>query len=231
MGLENKKLEALNEHKKGLMQKLFPKEGETTPQFRFPEFAGAGEWEEKALGDVGEIITGKTPSTSDESLWNGTIQFVTPTDISETKYQFKTQRTIVKSKSIKILPPNSIMYTCIASIGKMAMSIFPCSTNQQINSLVPFSEYNNDFIYYWLLHITPNIKSGVANNTLPIINKTEFSNFKILIPLDKKEQQKIADCLSSIDETIKAQSQKIEALKAHKKGLMQKLFPKIDGAV
>ncbi len=61
------------------------------PTLRFPEFRDAGDWVQKPLGDIGEIVTGKTPSTSDESLWNGDIQFVTPTDITEKKYQWKTQ--------------------------------------------------------------------------------------------------------------------------------------------
>ena len=195
------------------------------PRLRFPEFREAGNWIKKPLGDIGEIVTGKTPNTSDESLWNGEIQFVTPTDISEEKYQWKTQRSVLGHAMTKVLPKHSTMFTCIASIGKMALSVKPCITNQQINSIVPSGGYEPEFVYYSLLYIVPLIKSLQSNSTLPIINKTDFSKFIIPVPKLSSEQQKIADCLSSLDELIAAQARKVDALKTHKKGLMQQLFP------
>ncbi len=228
--LEAQKLVTLKTHKKGLMQQLFPAEGKTLPKLRFAEFRDEGEWEEKSLGQIGEIVTGKTPSTSDDSLWNGDIQFVTPTDISEEKYQWKTQRSIVRNKKTKVLPKHSTMFTCIASIGKMSLSVKPCITNQQINTLIPDKCYDNEFVYYSLLSIVHLIKATQANSTLPIINKTEFSKFTVPVPKTYAEQQKIADCLVSLDELITAQTQKLAALKTHKKGLMQQLFPVLDEA-
>ncbi|EOA8381090.1 restriction endonuclease subunit S [Campylobacter jejuni] len=225
---ESRKLKALEKYKKGLMQKLFPVEGKTLPEWRFPEFQGCGEWKYEEIGNIGEVITGKTPSTSDTALWDGDIQFVTPTDITENKYQCHTQRTVVKTPKMKVLPKHTIMFTCIASIGKMALSLYPCITNQQINSIIPKACYDNEFIYYSLLQKTPSIKSGFANSTLPIINKTDFSEIQIPVILDKKEQQKIADCLSEIDTIITEQSNKVEQLKIHKKGLMQGLFPSLE---
>lgn len=127
------------------------------PRLRFPEFREAGECEQKRLAEVGEIVTGKTPSTSDESLWDGDIQFVTPTDISEEKYQWKTQRSVAGNAATKVLPSYSTMFTCIASIGKMSLSVRPCITNQQINSVIPSKDYEKEFIYYSLLNIVPSI--------------------------------------------------------------------------
>lgn len=227
---ESRKLKVLEKYKKGLMQKLFPAEGKTLPEWRFPEFQGCEEWKYEEIGKIGEVITGKTPSTADSSLWDGDIQFVTPTDIMENKYQYHTQRTVVQSPKMKVLPKHTIMFTCIASIGKMALSLYPCITNQQINSIVPKSCYNNEFIYYSLLQKTFLIKSGFTNSTLPIINKTEFSKIQIPVILDKKEQQKIAECLSEVDTMITEQSNKVEQLKVHKKGLMQGLFPSLEEA-
>ena len=227
---ESRKLEALKKYKKGLMQKLFPADGKKLPEWRFPEFQGYGEWQYEEIGKIGEVITGKTPSTSDLSLWGGDVQFVTPTDIMENKYQYFTQRTVVKTPKMKVLPKYTIMFTCIASIGKMALSLYPCITNQQINSIVAKPLYNSEFIFYSLLQKTSLIKSGFANSTLPIINKTDFSKILIPIILDKKEQQKIADCLSEIDTIIMKQSNKLDQLNAHKKGLMQGLFPSIEEA-
>lgn len=195
------------------------------PELRFPEFEGDGEWIYKRLGETGKVITGKTPSTKDASLWNGEILFITPTDIDENqKYQLVTNRTIVRNRKLNILPEGSIAYTCIASIGKMSITAKESVTNQQINSIVVNANYHNEFIYYSLLHITPFIKSRPATSTLPIVNKTEFSAFRIGVPIPQ-EQQKIASCLSSLDELIAAHNDKLDALKDHKKGLLQNLFP------
>lgn len=227
---ESSKLKALEKHKKGLMQKLFPVEGKALPEWRFPEFQGCGEWKHEEIGKLGDVVTGKTPSTSDAALWDGDIQFVTPTDITENKYQYHTQRTVVGTPKIKILPKHTIMFTCIASIGKMALSVYPCVTNQQINSIIPKPCYDNEFIYYSLLQKSFSIKTKIPKSALPIINKTDFLKIKIPVVSDKNEQQKIANCLSEIDTMITEQSNKVEQLKKHKKGLMQGLFPSLEEA-
>lgn len=199
------------------------------PKLRFPEFQGAAGWETTPLSELGAIVTGKTPSTKEDDLWGGNILFITPTDITDDeKYQHSTQRTVVKTTGTKVLPPGSVVYTCIASIGKMALTVSPSITNQQINAVVPNGKTAREFIYYSLANLTPWIKSIPATSTLPIINKTQFSQFIIPHPKDKLEQQKITDCLSSLDELIAAQIQKLDMLKIHKKGLMQQLFPSSD---
>jgi type I restriction enzyme S subunit len=141
------------------------------------------------LADIGQIITGKTPTTTDLDLWDGDIQFVTPTDIRVDKYQYVTERTIKKTDKLKILPPKSIMFTCIASIGKMSLSLKPCVTNQQINSIIPKPEFNNEFVFYALSNISEFIKSTefIYN---AIINKTEFSKFKILTFFTRTNQNR-----------------------------------------
>lgn len=197
------------------------------PKLRFPEFRGADGWKTTPLGELGAIVTGKTPSTKEDNLWGGKILFITPTDITEgEKYQHSTQRTVVETRGTKVLPPGSVVYTCIASIGKMALTVVPSVTNQQINAVEPNGKTAQEFIYYSLANLTPWIKSIPATSTLPIINKTQFSKFIISHPNDKQEQRQIAECLSSVDEVIAAQARKLDALKTHKKGLMQQLFPR-----
>ena len=226
--LEEKKLSTLQKYKKGLLQKLFPQGKSKIPELRFPEFKNNGEWEEKKLGELGEIITGKTPNTNNSEFWNGDIQFVTPTDMNGNKYQYTTQRTVTRKSKVKILPYKSIMFTCIASIGKMSLSLYPSTTNQQINSIIPNEYYCNEFIYYALLNISYKIKSRSAILPFPIISKSEFLEFLINVPF-LIEQQKIADFLSSVDELIEKQEKKIVQLKQYKKGLLQGLFPNING--
>lgn len=194
------------------------------PNKRFPEFENSGEWEEKKLGAIGEIITGKTPSTSNKELWKNEILFVTPSDIKENKYQTKTER-MVTNINIKLLPIGSIMFSCIATIGKMAIAQEVCTTNQQINSIIVDKEKAyNEFIYYSLQSIIAKIKAKYEKDAFSIINKTEFSNIIIHVSPLNTEQQKIADFLSSVDELIELEQQKLEKLKEYKKGLLQSIF-------
>ena len=215
----------LEQYKKGVMQKIFAQELRFKPSpIEALEIGGDyPDWEEKKLGEVGEIVTGKTPSTADLNLWDGDIQFVTPTDIDGNKYQYQTRRTIKGLAQTKILPEKSIMFTCIASIGKMSLSVNPCVTNQQINSIIPYENYDKEFIYYSILNIVDFIKSTQSTNTLPIINKTDFSKFEINLP-SLTEQTKIAAFLSTLDEKINQCQAQIAKTEVWKKGLLQQLF-------
>ena len=215
----SKKQELLREYKKGLMQKIFSQ----AIRFKADDGSDYPDWVEKKLGDVGKIVTGKTPSTSNLELWNGGIDFITPTDISGNKYQMNTNRTVTKQQNIKVLPKGSIVYTCIASIGKMSITVFDSITNQQINSLIVSDKYSNEFVYYYLLKITPYIKSTQASSTLPIINKYDFSRFEISLP-SFEEQTKIANFLSSIDSKIEQIVKQLDETKQFKKALLQQMF-------
>ena len=223
------KLEALKGHKKGLMQNLFPQKGQKIPNYRFPEFEKDGEWVEKELSEVAEIVTGNTPSTKKSKYYGGEMMFASPADISENRYVEKTKTTLTslgfsKTRHIKA---NSILFVCIGStIGKIAQNKLTCATNQQINSLMPNKENSSDFLYSNLEQNSTKIAELAGNQAVPIINKSLFSSVKLLFPSKFEEQQKIASCFSSLDELITAQSEKIEQLQQHKKGLMQGLFPK-----
>ena len=197
------------------------------PKLRFPEFRDAAEWEEKPLSKIGEIVTGNTPSTANADNYGGNKLFVSPADISDKRYVISTKTTLSEQgfKETRHIKANSILFVCIGStIGKVAQNKFECATNQQINSIIPFAEYSNDFVYSALENSSSQIALLAGNHAVPIINKTLFSSVKILVP-DFQEQQKIADCLSSVDELITSQAAKVEALKEHKKALMQRLFP------
>ncbi|MGY5354172.1 restriction endonuclease subunit S [Wenyingzhuangia sp. IMCC45467] len=204
----------------GLVQDIFSQK----LRFKNDEGNEFPDWVSKKLSEIGEIITGKTPKTSDKKLWNGNIDFVTPTDIIEgEKYQIKTSRKVKETESIKILPKGAILYTCIASIGKITITKNLSISNQQINSLIVKGEYSNEFVYYALLNLTPKIKATQSTTTLPIINKTDFSKFKINLP-SLTEQTKIANFLSSIDEKINKEKSVLEQYQQQKKYLLQNLF-------
>lgn len=224
------KVKALEKHKKGLMQRLFPAEGKNVPDLRFPEFQGTEEWKERQLGNIGEVITGNTPSTKDMTNYGGNKLFVSPADISSNRYVSDTKIKLTDKgfSAGRYIRANSVLFVCIGStIGKVAQNKIECITNQQINVIVPYEEYLSDFIYSILEHKAPQIATLAGKQAVPIINKTLFSSISILVPPQKEEQQKIANCLFSLDELIEATSQKVEILKEHRKGLMQQLFPKI----
>ncbi len=137
----------------------------------------------------------------------------------------KTTLTELGFQETRPIKANSILFVCIGStIGKIAQNRHECATNQQINSVVPNSNYSDGFVYYALSGMADEIANLAGIQAVPIVNKSLFSSVELLIP-KPPEQQRIADCLSSLDDLIAAQTQKIEALKTHKKGLMQQLFP------
>lgn len=223
------KVDALKEHKKGLMQRLFPAEGKNMPDLRFPEFQGMNGWEKKQVKDFGEVITGNTPSKKEEKYWNGDFVWITAQDFKG-KYINDSILKLTKfgKDKARVIPKDSVLVTCIASIGLNAINKVECSTNQQINAICCNQEYNYEYMYYLVTHNTKNLKQLAGQTAVPIITKKSFEEFEVYAIANYDEQQKIADCLSSIDDLIMAQTNRLEALKAHKKGLMQQLFPNID---
>ena len=158
-----KKVETLKQHKKALMQQLFPQEGEEVPKLRFHEFKNSGKWEEKTLSKVGEIITGNTPATANLENYGGNKLFVSPADISDKRYITTTKTTLSEQgfKETRHIKANSILFVCIGStIGKIAQNKFDCATNQQINSIIPSSSSVTYFAYFLLKSLKQYLKDG-----------------------------------------------------------------------
>jgi len=196
--------------KQGAMQELLkPKEG----------------WEVKKLGEVGEIVTGSTPPTQIKEYWNGTIPWITPTDIHNKKDIFHSEREITNKglQVIRKIPPNSLLVTCIASIGKNAILRNDGACNQQINAIVQNGYYDIDFLYY-LIEFSKNILIGSAGITATLIlSKKEFSELEFYLP-SLEEQTRIAQILSDMDAEIEALEKKLDKYKMIKQGMMQNLL-------
>jgi type I restriction enzyme S subunit len=222
-----RKVDALKTHKKGLMQQLFPREGETQPRLRFPEFQNTCEWEDLCIGDFGKVVTGSTPSTAQRAFYGGGIPFVSPADISDMRLVDQTKTTLTPEGFAETRPirAGSILFVCIGStIGKVAQNVYDCATNQQINAVVPSSKHSDGFVYFALSFASQRIALLAGKQAVPIINKSLFSSVRLLVPkLD--EQKRIADCQTSLDALIAGVAQELETLKTHKRGLMQQLFP------
>ena len=185
LATEEEKLTLLQQHKKGLLQNLFPAQGETVPKLRFPEFKNSGEWEVKRLGEVGEFFGGGTPSTNKVEYWEGDINWFTPTEIKN-RYVTESIRKITKlgldNSSAKLLPVGSILITSRATIGDCAIALAECSTNQGIQSLVVNKNYNNIFIYYWIYSNKNLFIKKSSGSTFSEINKSAIKSIKITIP-------------------------------------------------
>ena len=208
----NRKIEALKEHKKGLMQRLFPKEGKNVPELRFPEFQGTKEWEETKLKNLCSIGNGKDY----KHLSKGDIPVY-----GSGGYMTSVNDFLYDGESV-----------CIGRKGTIDRPIFIIGKFWTVDTLFYTHSFSNclpKFLYLIFQKIDWH-KYNEAGG-VPSLSKTTIGEINVLIPIKEdiglKEQLKIVDCLFSLDKLIEATSQKVEILKEHKKGLMQQLFPKI----
>jgi len=241
---ETEKLDHLKDHKKGLLQQLFPAKGETKPQFRFPEFENDGDWEEKRLSDFDDLISGDGDWILSENITeNGEYKIIQLSSTGfgvflEKKLKTISKDTFIKLKGTPILKGDLLINRMVDS-KKINNCIFPLEGKYVTSVDVCWIRENAFFNNYFFMNLlcTNNnqikllsLSSGAGR--VRISKKNLFERFTFLLPKDPKEQQKIADCLSSVDDLIEVQTTKIKALKKHKKGLMQQLFPNVnDSAV
>lgn len=231
---ENQKLDALKVHKKGLMQQLFPAEGDAStgsalPKLRFKEFEESGEWRVRELQEF--IFERTSNSTNETPLYSLTIENgVTP----KTERYERSFLVMNEEDAYKLVCPNDFAYNPMnLRFGAIARY---CG-----NKKVALSKYYNIFYcddsvdsifceFYFKSYGMIKHYNDIATGTLVEKRRVHFSDFlKLKINFPKlQEQQKIAKCLSSLDELITARIEKIESLKLHKKGLMQGMFPSME---
>ena len=225
---ESRKLKALEKYKKGLMQKLFPAEGKNLPEWRFPEFRGCGEWKSKSVGKACKMFSGGTPDTSKKEFYGGAIPFIRSAEINKSSTELFITEEGFKNSSAKMVKKGDVLIALYgANSGEVALSKIDGAINQAILCLR--HETNNEFVYHYFTHmknwiISKYIQGGQGNLSAQIIKSVNLYFPKT------EEQQKIADCLSEIDTIITEQSNKVEQLKKHKKGLMQGFFPSLEEA-
>ena len=224
------KLDALKAHKKGLMQQLFPREGESVPRLRFSEFRDAGEWKHRRLSEF--IIERKRFPEENLPLYSLTIdEGIAPkTERYDRSFLVKNEK-----DAYKLVCPNDFAY------NPMNLRFGAIARHSGLNDVV-ISKYYNIFycddsvdsrfceIYFrspGLIVYYDDVATGSLIEKRRVHFK-EFLKFDIRFP-QLEEQQAISNCLSSLDRLISAQSDKLESLKIHKKGLMQQLFANPEG--
>ncbi|MFZ4428444.1 MAG: restriction endonuclease subunit S, partial [Saprospiraceae bacterium] len=211
------KIKALQAHKKGLMQQLFPVEGERVPRVRFEEFRDAGEWEEVELKDVCQMQAGK---------------FVPASEINENRnegynpcYGGNGLRGYTKSFTHKGVYPLIGRQGALCGNVTLAFGKFHATEHAVVASP------KVDIDVYWLFYmlISLNLNQYATGQAQPGLSVENLEKVSLMLPNSLKEQKHIANFLLSLDDLITAQTQKLEALKAHKKGLMQGLFVGAEG--
>jgi len=223
---ESQKLEVLKDHKKGLLQNLLPQAGETVPKFRFKEFKDSGEWEETTLTQVADYENGKAheQDIADDGIFIVVNSKFISQDGEVKKFTNTAFLPAIKGDVLMVLsdiPNGKAIAKCFLVEEDNRYTV-----NQRICRITPRNV--NSKILYYLLNRNPYFLAfddGVKQTNL---RKEDVLNCPLLIPEDPKEQEIIADTLSSIDDLIIAQNQKLEALQLHKKGLLQGLFPNLN---
>ena len=211
--LHEQKHNALTQYKKGLMQRLFPAEGKTTPALRFPEFRNADAWAVKPLKSFCKIQTGKKDANIGAE--KGEYPFFTCADkhIYSNSYSFDCEAILVAGN---------------ANVGKTKYYKGKFEAYQRTYVLNNFQGIDVSYLYTFLsANLQNSLTEKVQSSAMSYIKLSMLKEYAILFPISIKEQQKIADCLSAIDARITAEAQSIAALKQHKKGLMQQLFPRV----
>ncbi len=236
----SQKLDALKEHKKGLMQNLFPQEGESVPRYRFKEFENDGDWVEKKLGEMTmKVGSGVTPLGGETVYKKNGKPFVRSQNVGWGIFliqniAFIDEETHRNSINTEIEIADVLLNITGASIGRSAVAneqVSGGNVNQHVCIIrtVP-KRLNPFFLCQYLISEfgQRQIDSFQAGGNRQGLNFVQIRSLIIPFSPTLLEQQKIASCLSSLDELITAQGEKIAQLKLHKKGLMQGLFPKIN---
>ena len=232
-----RKLDALRSHKKGLMQQLVPREGETQPRYRFPEFQDAGEWEETCLGDIVGFESGGTPSKQNPKFWNGSLPWVSAKDMKQLFLEDTEDRitTSAVDDGAKQVPAGTVLMLTrgMTLFRDLPICVLrrPMSFNQDVKALRANGDLLTEFLPYLLLANKQRMLGMVdaAGHGTGRLNTDELKSFNVSYP-QEPEQRRIAECLSSLEFLIPSQTQMLNALKIHKKGLMQQLFPSPDVA-
>lgn len=224
--LHQRELTTLKQTKQGFLQKMFPREGETVPEVRFPGFTDA--WEQRELGAIADIIGGGTPSTSIKEYWDGEIDWYSPVEIGEQIYVNSSQKKIttlgLQKSSAKILPIGTILFTSRAGIGNTAILAKEGATNQGFQSIVPHKDQLDSYFIYSRTHeLKLYGETNGAGSTFAEVTGKQMSKMPILIP-SIEEQKEVGSFFAQLDHLITLHQRELDALKETKRAFLQKMF-------
>lgn len=217
-----KLIELKEKRKKGLMEKLL------SGEVRFGEF-NAG-WSRKQIKELGKVVSGGTPSTTEPKYWDGDINWCTPTDITALKGEIYIGNTVkritgegLKNSSATVLPLMSLIVCTRATIGICAINKFEMSTNQGFKSVITNHDTDVLFLYYLISHNRPVLMERSNGSTFLEISKSDFESIELDIP-DFSEQKRISKLLFSCDQEITSLKTERDLLVDQKSGMMEQLL-------
>jgi len=228
---ETEKLEHLKDHKKGLLQQLFPANGKTKPQFRFPEFENDGDWESRNLGVLCEYFNG---ASHEKNVTKDGEYYLISLNSIDIEGNLKTEMKRVNTFDNSLIKDDLVMVLSDVAHGNFLglCAIIPNDKyvlNQRMAGLrLKNKDVNVQFLRFYINRSQKYFKQTGQGSSQQNLAKRSVEKFPVLLPKNQIEQEKIANCLSSADNLISAQTLKIKSLKKHKKGLMQRLFPNVN---
>ena len=225
--LQQKKIDELKRLKKVYLSKMFPQKGCNVPEIRFPGFTAP--WEQRKLGDIADIVGGGTPSTGNQSYWDGDIDWYAPAEIADQIYANSSQKKITglgyENSSAKMLPPGTVLFTSRAGIGKTAILTRKGCTNQGFQSIVP---HRGELDSYFIFSRTEELKRYGelvgAGSTFVEVSGKQMAVMELMMPPTMREQQTIGGFFQQLDNLITLHQRKCDEEKQKKKALMQLLL-------
>ncbi len=219
-----RKVDALKTHKKGLMQQIFPREGEIQPRLRFPEFQNTGEWEEHLLKDFIEDFQEKSTIQDEYEVMTSARSGL----VRQREYYDNDRITERDNIGFNVIPPNYITYRSRSDDRKFYFNENNLGITGIVSVYYPVfrvANGSNGFFIELLSAFSRVVGKYSAGTSQTVLSLNQLGRIRLPFPPTVKEQQRIASCLSSLDALITAETQRLEALKVHKKGLLQQLFP------
>ncbi len=224
MAAQARKVDALKTHKKGLMQQLFPREGETQPRLRFPEFQNAREWQETRLGTFIEEFQGKSTVQDEHEVMTSARSGL----VRQREYYDNSRITERDNVGFNIIPPDYITYRSRSDDRQFYFNENNLGIVGIVSVYYPVFRViggSNKFLIELLSNFSRVVGKYSVGTSQTVLSLNQLGRIRLPFPPTANEQKRIAACLNSLDAQITVETQKFEALKTHKKGLMQQLFP------
>ena len=225
--LHQRKFEKLTNVKKSMLEKMFPQNGSSYPEIRFKGFTDP--WEQRKLGDIADIVGGGTPSTGNQSYWDGDIDWYAPAEIADQIYANSSQKKITglgyENSSAKMLLPGTVLFTSRAGIGKTAILTRKGCTNQGFQSIVP---HRGELDSYFIFSRTEELKRYGelvgAGSTFVEVSGKQMAVMELMMPPTMREQQTIGGFFQQLDHLITLHQRELEKLQNIKKSMLEKMF-------
>ena len=225
--LHQRKFEKLTNVKRSMLEKMFPQNGSSYPEIRFKGFTDP--WEQRKLGDIADIVGGGTPSTGNQSYWDGDIDWYAPAEIADQIYANSSQKKITglgyENSSAKMLPPGTVLFTSRAGIGKTAILTRKGCTNQGFQSIVP---HRGELDSYFIFSRTEELKRYGelvgAGSTFVEVSGKQMAVMELMMPPTMREQQTIGGFFQQLDNLITLHQRELEKLQNIKKSMLEKMF-------